>query len=135
MVKGSELKQLNTSIGKNGYKTIRFGRNGEASLVHRLVYEVFNGHIPIDLFICHKDGNSLNNKLLNLYAGTQSDNMRDTVKHGKSNVAKLTEKQVLEILELKDKMLVKDVAFLYGVNRHSITNIYQGKSWKHLTRG
>ena len=133
-VKGFELKKLKTSKGASGYKTIRFGRNGTAELVHRLVYTVFNGHIADGLFICHKDGNPENNKLENLYAGTQSQNMKDTVKHGTCSLTKLSEEQVKEIINLRRKMMVKDIAFKYGVTRQTVTSILRGHTWTHLTR-
>lgn len=132
-VKGSMLKPLKASSTKNGHQYIRFGRNGEVELLHRLVYRIFVGEIPEGMFICHKDGNPKNNSVGNLYAGTQSENMQDMVKHDRCYLSKLNEAQVREILNLKGKMLVKDIAYLYGVNRHSITNIFRGKSWRHIT--
>lgn len=132
-VRGAMLNPLKASTSKNGYLSVRFGRNGEAELVHRLVYRIFVGEIPEGLFICHKDGNPKNNSCSNLYAGTQSENMQDMLKHGTCSLTKLNEDQVREILDLRGEMLVKDIAYLYGVNRHSITNIFRGKSWKHLT--
>lgn len=134
VVRGSELKPLTTSKSPTGHKTIRFGRNGPTELVHRLVFTVFNGHIDEGLVICHKDGNPENNSLENLYAGDQSQNMKDSVRHGTCSVMKLTEKEVKEILWLRDKMLVKDIAFKYGVQRQTITNILRGHSWTHITR-
>lgn len=134
VVRGCELKPLTTSSSPTGYKTIRFGRNGPTELVHRLVFTVFNGHIDEGLFICHKDGDPQNNRLENLYAGDQSQNMKDSVRHGTCSVAKLTEKEVKEILLLRNKMLVKDIAFKYGVRRQTITNILRGHSWTHITR-
>lgn len=134
-VKGCCLQKLKTSkSSRGGHLTIRFGRNGDVELVHRLVYRVFIGEVPDGLVICHKDGNPSNNSLDNLYAGTVSDNARDTVRHGTCSLAKLTEEQVKEILSLRGKMMVKDIAYMYKVNRHAITNIFRGKSWTHLTK-
>lgn len=133
-VKGSMLHKLKTSKSKHGHQTIRFGRKGNTELVHRLIYTVFNGQIPKGLYICHKDGNPSNNSLDNLYAGTQKENMKDAVKHGTCALSKLTESQVKEILSLQGKMMVKDIAFKFNVRRHTITNIYRGKSWMHVTR-
>lgn len=134
VVKDSKLRELKASKGKNGYSTIRFGRKGDIEYLHRLVYRVFNGEIPEGKYVCHKDGNPQNNSLLNLYAGTQSENMRDAVKHGTSNLTKLTEKDVKEILSLRGQMMVKDIAYIYGVRRQTITDIFQGRTWQHLTR-
>lgn len=133
-VRGCVLNKLHTSKSKSGYKTIRFGRNGQTELIHRLVYTVFNEHIPEGLYICHRDGNPENNKLDNLYAGSQSENMQDTVRHGTCALTKLTEEQVKEIIQLRGKMMVKDIAFKYKVQRQTITNILRGRTWTHLSR-
>ncbi|RUS42247.1 HNH endonuclease [Cohnella sp. AR92] len=134
LVRGSMLKPLKTSKNKSGHLHIRFGRNGSSDLVHRLVYRVFVGEVPNGLNVCHKDGDPTNNALSNLYAGTQSENMKDTVKHGTCSFTKLTEDQVREILSLQNKMMIKDIAIRFGVNRHAITNIYRGRTWTHLTK-
>lgn len=134
IVKGSVLNLLRTSKGASGHKTIRFGRKGEAVFVHRLVYTVFNEQIPDGLVICHKDGDPENNSLDNLYAGSQSQNMQDAVKHGTCALTKLTEEQVKEIIQLRGKMMVKDIAFKYNVRRQTITSILRGHTWTHLSR-
>lgn len=133
-VKGCALKLLKTSKISSGHKTIRFTRKGNVELVHRLVYSVFNGAIPDGLLICHKDGNPANNRLDNLYAGSQSQNMKDTVRHGTCSFLKLSEEQVKEIISLKDKMMVKDIAYKFGVKRQTVTSILRGQSWSHLTQ-
>ena len=47
--------------------------------IHRLVYTAWVGEIQEGMQINHKDDNSLNNNYLNLYAGTQKDNIRDCI--------------------------------------------------------
>lgn len=133
-VRGSYLQKLKASKSKNGHLSVRFGRNGCSEWAHRLIYRTFIGEIPVGMYICHKDGNPSNNSLDNLYAGTQSDNMKDTVKHGTCALSKLTEEQVKEILSLQGRMMVKDIAFKFKVNRHTISDIYRGKTWTYLTR-
>lgn len=50
-------------------------------LVHRLVYTIFNW-LPYTYWsksnwlVCHKDNNPWNNKLSNLYIGTQKENLK-----------------------------------------------------------
>lgn len=50
--------------------------------VHVLVAETFIGPRPIDMDVCHGDGDCRNNVLPNLRYGTRSDNLRDSVSHG-----------------------------------------------------
>lgn len=47
--------------------------------IHRLVYYVWVHPINSDVQINHKNDNSLDNRLTNLYAGTQKENILDSV--------------------------------------------------------
>lgn len=51
--------------------------------IHALVAAAFLGPRPDGLLICHRDGDSQNNRPMNLYYGTWSDNNLDTVRHGR----------------------------------------------------
>lgn len=74
----------------NGYPTIFF--NGKNVLLHRYVWEKFNGEIPEGYQIHHKDKNKLNWSIKNLELVKMSDHQR---KHaienglGKGNKGKL----------------------------------------------
>ncbi len=66
-----------------GYRTVGLMRGGVHSThrVHRLVLEAFVG--PGDGFqACHKNGDRADNRIENLYWGTNSDNQYDSVRHG-----------------------------------------------------
>ena len=58
------------------YKYVVFANNNyrKKFLVHRLVYEAFNGKIPEGYTIDHIDQNKLNNKIENLRWVTKSEN-------------------------------------------------------------
>lgn len=60
--------------------------------IHRLIYSTWIGNIPNDMQVNHKDDNSLNNNYLNLYVGTQKDNIKDCFhnNHRVGNVFYLT---------------------------------------------
>lgn len=47
--------------------------------IHRIVYETWIGEITDNLFVLHKDDDSLNNNINNLYLGTQKDNIQDCI--------------------------------------------------------
>lgn len=49
--------------------------------IHRLVYETWLGEIPAGYQVNHKDDDSLNNNINNLYLGSQKENIRDCVKN------------------------------------------------------
>jgi hypothetical protein len=108
--------------------------------VHRLVAISFIPNLNNKPFVNHKNGIKTDNRLENLEWCTESENSQhayDTglsisVKgscHGRS---KLTEKKVLEIREIGKSMFQKDIAILYNVNRTSITDILNRKSWTHI---
>lgn len=71
-----------TVTGYSGipYLVVGLGMNGH-TLVHRLVLTAFVGPPPEGTEGCHENGESLDNRLTNLYWGTHSQNMRDTVRH------------------------------------------------------
>ena len=74
-----ELKAVST---KRGYESVQLGRANRRS-VHRLVAEAFIPNINNDPMVRHLDDNPHNNCVDNLAWGTQTDNMRDCVQHGR----------------------------------------------------
>lgn len=62
----------------------------ESVHVHRLVAAAFIGRCPPGQVVRHKDGNGRNNLLTNLIYGTDGDNMRDQVRHGRHRNARKT---------------------------------------------
>lgn len=86
MIKGKLISPL---IDKQGYMSVRFGRNSKRYLVHRLVYETFVGDIPNGMQVNHKDEKKGNNNLDNLNLLTPKDNVnygtgmeRSSIKQG-----------------------------------------------------
>ena len=60
----------------NGYYCIGLSKNNKSTkkLLHRLIYEVYNGTIPKKMEIDHIDNNKLNNHISNLRLATHSEN-------------------------------------------------------------
>lgn len=60
----------------SGYHFVALTKNGKSKkyLVHRLVYEAFEGVIPANMTVDHIDGNKLNNSIDNLQLLSQSEN-------------------------------------------------------------
>ena len=72
--------------------------------VSRLMLEAFVGPCPPGYFACHKNDDSADNRLANLYWGTQSDNERDKVRNGRHNHAKRTHcKNGHELVQIKSQ--------------------------------
>lgn len=107
--------------------------------LHRHVYEEMFGEIPEGLVVRHKCDNRgcINPEHLEL--GTHLDNSQDMVKRNRSlkgskhHNAKLDEPQVKEIKKLmKSKVQNKDLAIMFNVDRDTISNIKNGRTWKHV---
>jgi hypothetical protein len=57
--------------------------NFHHGLVHQLVAEAFVPNPDRKPWVCHRDGDPLNNHHSNLYWGTASENAQDKVRHGR----------------------------------------------------
>jgi len=74
-------RQLALHPDTQGYLCFRPWINGihKNKVVHRAVYEAFNGSIPAGLDLDHIDGNPLNNSLSNLQALSRIDHAKKTL--------------------------------------------------------
>lgn len=66
----------------NGRAVIGLSKNSKTIVysIQRLILQSFLGDNP-GLLACHKNGNSLDNRLSNLYWGTEQDNSNDAIRH------------------------------------------------------
>ena len=55
------------------------------AMVHRLVWEAFNGPIPEGMVICHVNNDQYDNRLDNLRLDTQQGNIRQSWDEGRNN--------------------------------------------------
>lgn len=72
--------------------------------IHRLVYTTWVRELLKGEQVNHKDDNSLNNNLENLYVGTQSENIKDSIRNGNWN-------QTSFYLTVYDKKIDKTITF------------------------
>jgi hypothetical protein len=107
--------------------------------IHRLVLETFVGPRSFGMECRHLDGNPKNNKLENLKWGTPKENLQDKIKHetiicgSKHWFSILTEVQIIEIKQFHTEGKSNgEIAKIYKVNRQTISNIINKKSWKHV---
>jgi len=129
-----------------GYLSVRLGISGKrvSRGVHRLLAAAFLDNPAGRSMVCHRDGNRFNNSLGNLYWGTAQSNSLDAIRHGthqgfknrgeKSHFTKLTPGKVLFIkracsIGVRQWLIAKTV----GVSNPTISDIKNGKSWKHIT--
>jgi protein gp37 len=123
-------------IGQQGHRRVTMHREGsprtgERELVHRLVLSAFVRPARPGEQACHRNGDPSDNRLSNLYWGTQSDNWEDRVRHGNGrSYSKLTAEQVAEIRErCAAGESAYSVAPGYGVSDTQIRNIVRGSQW------
>ena len=92
MWSGRVLKQVWAGgTNQRHYRAVTLHRNGIARqiTVHTLVLKTFVGPRPAKLQGCHRDDDTNNNQLSNLYWGTPEDNYQDKKRNGrcwKSNI-------------------------------------------------
>lgn len=125
-----------------GYDLVQLHAKGkvEHRYVQHMVLEAFVGPRPKGFVCCHYDGNKINNHISNLRWDSQSENMRDGIRHGvvrigsRSNLAKLKE---FDVHMIKDRLRKgerqKDIAKIFGVIPATISAINCGKSWAHIS--
>ena len=126
-----------TLAGKSkGYPQIRY--EGRKVCVHRIAWVLANGPIPDGAFVLHKCDTPTCFEITHLFLGNAKVNALDRQNKGRSNTAygerhghaKLTEKQVMEILA--DQSTRPQIARKFGVATSTIDLIKWRKNWKHL---
>jgi hypothetical protein len=105
----------------------------------RIAYLDFYGEQPGDLLVCHTCDNPRCVNPYHFFLGTSEDNSHDRHKKGRDyrgshhHLAKLSEDNVLEILQLEGRFTSVVIAKRYGVSKSAIKAIFQGVNWSHLT--
>jgi hypothetical protein len=108
-------------------------------LINRIMYEREYGKIQGGLFVLHKCDNRMCINPEHLFLGTNLDNIHDMYNKGRnkflfgedSPMAKLTEKQAIEIKESKG-LSQRELAAKYNISRSQIKAIRAGTRWTHL---
>jgi hypothetical protein len=123
---------------KPNYKNqVQFQFNGRKQNLSRIIYSELIGEIPPDLVVRHKCDDPMCINPCHLELGTVKENNWDKLRNGtwqngeNNGQHKLTQKQVDEIrcsLLFSQKYLGK----LYGVDRKTIREIIEGKTWRGI---
>ena len=141
--KSGRVVTLRPWEASNGYLlvTLSVGGRRRTHRVHTLVLSAFVSPRPPGLVACHLNGIRSDNRVENLRWDSQAGNLADRRAHGTSYEgernprAKLSSKQVLEILRLRAAgEPMGKIAKRYGVSRQCVRSIVSGLSWSHLTR-
>ena len=120
-----------------GYLVLKFSSGGKKFYlsVHRLVLETFVGPCPEGMQGCHGNGNSEDNRLVNLRWDTPKNNYLDRVRHGtvSRHRAVFTDDQVRVIRDLVASGTPQaDLARHFGVTKTCIGYIVKRKAYAHI---
>ena len=137
---------------KTGYGQFYF--KGRQQTAHRVSFFLANGFMP-DEDVCHSCDvrRCVNPK--HLFAGSRRVNMQDAKKKGRmstgkhhgdavknrsrgerNGVAKLTEKEILEIIQINssERISFRELGRRYDVSHHVISGIIHNTRWTHVNR-
>src|SRR4029077_11118007 len=133
-------KILKLGLTKDKYVRFQMWIDGKKLVLrlHRVVGEVFKRNPRKLPEMNHKDGNKLNNWPRNLEYCTRSHNIKHafdmglkSLKGTKNGRAKLTDVQVLEILQSNKSVSL--ICKKYGIRRAMVSDIKTGSAWNHIT--
>ena len=121
---------------KEGYGA--FWYHGRHHPAQRIALFLSTGVLETILEVCHKCDNPGCCNPSHLFTGTHKENNDDKVakkRHAfgeRCGTSLLTEKQVLEIRDLKGEMTQVKIGEIYGVRGDTVCDIQRRKSWRHI---
>jgi len=141
---------------RHGYGVVGSGRGKEVVYAHRLTYEWAYGPISDGMYICHRCDTPSCVNPDHLFAGTQTDNMRDAARKqrtasgersgSKRHPQRLTRGEQHPSAKLTDELVrtirrryaedgVSCIALgrEYGVSHTVISDIVRRLAWRHVT--
>jgi len=136
-------KILKKTIEYNGYNKIKLSINNVKYnyYVHRLIAICFLDNPLNYKQVNHINGIKTDNNLINLEWCSAAQNMKHAINTGLINNfgennfnSKLTKQKVIEIKKLLSKKVTnKKISKFYEVHETLISQIKNGKIWKHIT--
>lgn len=142
---GRKVKQkykgriLSSKPNADGYVYVHISVDNIKYNLHvgRAVLLAFKGEPPSNTECCHNDGDPSNNSACNLRWDTHYENNQDRVRHGtyakgsEHPMSTLSEDDVIAICDSDCRGV--DLAARYGVHPSIISDIRNGRIWKHIT--
>lgn len=110
-----------------------FGLNGRHTLAHIVAYIVWIGPVSSGQKVLHSCDNRICINPRHLWTGTAHDNSIDMVNKGRHPRIKLRPSDIPHIWEMKSKKKVYEIARVFHVSPSTISNIYAGRIWRHIS--
>jgi DNA-binding CsgD family transcriptional regulator len=122
-------------LDTDGYGHFRIGPKSYSS--HRISYSIAHPKEKLGSQICHACNNPACNNPKHLYNGTAATNGRDIANAGikkgiKHPSNKYTEKQILQVIALKDLTDI-EISKRLKIPRATVNAVLYGYEWSHLT--
>lgn len=134
---------LAQSVAAKGYLCVGLTLHGRRRTrsVHQLIAAAHLGPRPSGMFVCHNNGDRLDNRPCNLRYASPKENSSDMIAHGNSlrgdrcPSSKLTASEALRIFSAAHQGACQQwLADEFGVSRRTINGIANRRSWGSVTR-
>jgi hypothetical protein len=126
-------------LSPGGYGLFFLSKKRGTARAHRVAWELTNGPIPAQIFVCHSCDNPRCVNPAHLFLGTPADNVRDRDMKGhtacgeRTKACTLTNALVIEIRKLYAQGVRQvQIARLFGLKRERVWNIVHRYGWKHI---
>lgn len=131
---------LRTELSLRGYRVVKI--YGKTHLIHRLVAMAFIRNPSNKPCINHKNGIKTDNRVENLEWCTYSENLKHAYDNNirlpnygeKNGAAKLNRWQVQRIRLMAEigNISQDKMAKIFKVARHTVSNVLERETWKHI---
>lgn len=122
--RGKSFFKLTPSKVHNGYYTVKIIHRIK---VHRLMALTFIPNPNKYPIVCHKDNNPTNNRVENLYWGTQKENMRQMVADNRQRKSKVIQYKQ-KVLKLHNNgFSTSEIMGALGLSKTSVRRLITGK--------
>lgn len=127
-----------------GYGLFKIGSRTDESVrterAHRVAYQLVHGPIPDGLHVLHRCDNRACCNPTHLFLGTNSENVADRVRKGRSSKgerqadAKLTSEKVRDAraIHAEGRSTVSAIARQFGVSHVTMWKAVHGQTWRHV---
>lgn len=123
-----------------GSLCVREGDTVTTYSAHRLSYLIHTGADLGNLHVLHSCDNPECCNIKHLRLGTNAENNKEMNEKGRavyavgeaSGKTTITEVQAQFILASRNNMLSTSLAKQFNITRHTVQNIWAGRTWKHL---